>query len=105
MSRKRKKQQPNSAMTAFAAILTAGLLTITGAVYMSPMQPDYDMESHRAVINRIIEQDKPTKVEPVKLRKLKEPKRIDTREAKLTYLFLYGNDKESAKARQLLAGK
>lgn len=43
--------------------------------------------------------------EPVKLRKLKEPKRMDAREAKLTYLFLYGNDKESAKARQLLANK
>lgn len=105
MKRKSKKQQPNSAMTAFAAILVAGLIATTAATYISPMQPDYDMDAYRKVIEQITNQDKPTKVEPVKLRKLKEPKRIDTREAKLTYLFLYGNDKESAKARQLLANK
>ena len=102
MKRKSKKQQPNSAMTAFAAILVAGLIVTTAATYMSPMQPDYDVDAYRKVIEQITNQDKPTKVEPVKSRKLKEPKRMDAREAKLNHLYLFGTPKESAYAKQQL---
>lgn len=59
--RKSKKQQPNSAMTAFAAILVAGLIASTAATYMSPMQPDYDMDAYRKVIEEICKKKKEPK--------------------------------------------
>lgn len=100
MKRKSKKQQAKNTaihLSLVVAIIGFGWLS----VYSMAWQEDkYLTEAEMEAISK-----SKSEPEPVQLRKLKEPKRMDAREAKLTYLFLYGNDKESAKARQLLAGK
>lgn len=101
MKRKSKKQQAKntaSHLSLVVALIGFGWLS----VYSMAWEEDkYLTEAEMEAISKSKSEPEP---KPVKL-KLKEPKRMDAREAKLTYLFLYGNDKESAKARQLLAGK
>ncbi len=104
MSRKRKNKVQEAKNTASHLSLVVALIGFGWlAVYsLSVKEAEYLSEAEMEAISKSKSEPEP---QPATQRKLKEPKRMDAREAKLTYLFLYGNDKESAKARQLLANK
>lgn len=104
MSRKRKNKIQKAKNTASHLSLVVALIGFGWlAIYsLAWQESQYLTEDEMEAISKSKSEPEP---QPVKLKPMKEPKRMDAREAKLTYLFLYGNDKESAKARQLLANK
>lgn len=100
MKRKSKKQQAKntvSHLSLVVALIGFGWLS----VYSMAWEEDkYLTEAEMEAISK-----SKSEPEPVQLRKLKEPKRMDAREAKLTQIYLFGDAKEAAYAKQQLMAR